>query len=133
MGQTIRKPRAARGSAGGRRDQPDKVSRQANARALDRRVREAKALTAEQVVALDARIAAERKEAREQEIKRISTLAFERRQSARRQADEAEAKREIWSLGEARDLVRQGYSLAHTVARTGWSASWLNDVVVGEW
>lgn len=38
-----------------------------------------------------------------------------------------EAKREIWPLGSARSLIRQGYSLEDTIQRTGWSKYWLAD------
>ena len=34
---------------------------------------------------------------------------------------------------EARDLVRQGYSVEHTVKRTGWPREMLDDVTFDEW
>lgn len=34
-----------------------------------------------------------------------------------------------WSLGQARLLYQDGYSLAHVVARTGWGAGWFRDLM----
>jgi len=51
-------------------------------------------------------------------------LADRREQRAAAEADAAR-RRERWSLGQARALIRQGYSVAHVVERTGWDADWL--------
>jgi hypothetical protein len=32
-------------------------------------------------------------------------------------------KRANWPLDQARDLLRQGYTLAHTIKRTGWTST----------
>jgi hypothetical protein len=34
-----------------------------------------------------------------------------------------------WTLGQARLLYQDGYSVAHVVARTGWGAGWLRDLM----
>lgn len=44
-----------------------------------------------------------------------------------------EELRAVWSLGDARDLVRQGYSVEFTVERTGWPARMLEDVKIDRW
>ena len=78
-------------------------------------------------------MAAEMVEAERIDQARIASLGVERRLAARRKAVEDLAKREKWTLGQARDLVRQGYSVEGTIARTGWPRQMLADVEVGEW
>ncbi len=127
------KPRQPPGVAGGRRHQPDAVQRAQRARSQDRRVQGGLEAARASQAALEARIAAERVEASRLEDERIQRLAVDRQLAAKRRAAEAEEKRQRWNLGEARDLVRQGYSVEHTVARTGWPAEMLADVVMHEW
>lgn len=40
-----------------------------------------------------------------------------------------DARGESWTLSQARQLIRDGYSLAHTTRITGWGAMWLEDLV----
>lgn len=40
----------------------------------------------------------------------------------------ADARGETWTLGQARQLIRDGYSLAHATRITGWGAMWLEDL-----
>lgn len=42
---------------------------------------------------------------------------------------DAESKRLQWTLGEARQLIRDGYTLEHTVQFTGWPEHMLADVL----
>lgn len=45
-----------------------------------------------------------------------------------RAAEETAAKRrEQWTLGQARSLVRQGYTVEHVIQATGWARSWVED------
>jgi hypothetical protein len=133
MAEPMRKPRQARGAAGGKRHLPDQVARRQRARALDKRVQRAAAEVQQDQAALEARMAAEMAEAERIDQARIASLGLERRLAARKRAVEDAAKRETWNLGQARDLVRQGYSIEGTIARTGWPRQMLADVEVGEW
>lgn len=40
-----------------------------------------------------------------------------------------DAQGDRWTLGQARQLLRDGYSLAHASRITGWGAMWLEDLV----
>jgi hypothetical protein len=85
---------------------------------------------------LDARIRAEQAAAAVTEKTEAAPVAVEKPDP--HQAELAELrqnmeKRALWSLGEARNLIRQGYSLEGTVRRTGWSPEDLADVEVGVW
>lgn len=37
-----------------------------------------------------------------------------------------EKKRSQWSLGQARSMYRQGYTLEHCIEMTGWDAEWFD-------
>jgi hypothetical protein len=76
--------------------------------------------------ALDARIAAQRiaDEAR--------AAALMRSQTAADRAAAAE-RRGRWPLGDARQQVRDGYSVTVVARRTGWPVEMLNDVIPGRW
>lgn len=127
------KPSQPPGVAGGRRHIPDQVQRQQRARANDRRVSTSLAATREQQDELDALILSQQAEADRLEAERIERMSAERQLAARRAAVSDQAKRETWNLGQARDLVRQGYSIEGTIARTGWPREMLQDVEMGEW
>lgn len=43
------------------------------------------------------------------------------------QEEAAAKKREQWTLGQARSLIRQGYTVEHVIAVTGWARSWVED------
>lgn len=82
---------------------------------------------------LERRIAAELREARkldEERLRREQELEYE---AMFIELERLEAKRAEWPLGDARNLVRQGYTVAHTVRRTGWSEEWFDDVRDGVW
>lgn len=111
-----------------------------------KRVR-ARAETAAEMRALDARIEAgriqtaealERKRLEAEEAARQAVLSWQDEQRSARadalrrahslavQEQEAnERKRADWSLGQARSLIRQGYTLDQAHRLTGWEIEWL--------
>lgn len=110
------------------------------------RVRSRQQVAAE-MAALDARIergrietaeALERQRLEAEEASRQAVLQWQDEQRQRRanelaaalvQAQRAEAeaarKRENWTLGQARALIRQGYSIEQAHRLTGWEERWL--------
>ncbi len=138
------KPAQPPGVAGGRRHIPDAVQRRQRARANDTRVQGALGRTREEQDALDALMIEQQAEAdrldAEREIERAAQAirdqqqkAHERRLAQEKARVEAAKKRELWTLGQARDLIRQGYSIEGTMARTGYAREDLDDVEFDEW
>lgn len=98
---------------------------------------------------LDARMAYERAQERLSQAQdaaapnQVQNLADALRQGRERELARAqeerdyqeaqEALRERYPYGEARDLVRAGYSVTHVARRTGWPADMLGDVQAGKW
>lgn len=72
--------------------------------------------------ALEKRLRAEEERAAKLVAERAAQERRERVEAAVRARREAAAKREIWSLGAARRLVREGYSVKHVMRTTGWPA-----------
>lgn len=115
---------------------------QRSLRAADARVQRALTTAREQRARLDARIALEKARADEAaarelmertegESRRAAEILARQAMARVRAEKEAEARRELWPLGPARSLIRQGYSLEGTIARTGWPREWLADARSG--
>lgn len=128
------KRRESRGVRGGRR-----AHRQHHGQSQDpRRIEALEKARAEQA-ALDARLAAERvaeverseREARDRHAadqRRLAADRVAREMAEHERSEQAARKREQWTLGQARALIRQGYSVKQASALTGWEKSWLDDV-----
>jgi hypothetical protein len=138
------KPSQPPGVAGGRRHIPDAIQRQQAVRAADKRVQSSLGRTRAEQDALDALIIRQQQEADEQDARDRENhrlqLVFEAEQrdaATRARNDEHEAemarRRERWPLGDARNLVRSGYTVEHTSLRTGWAPEELEDVEFGVW
>lgn len=70
-----------------------------------------------------AEVAARRAVERAEADKRAAAQARLAKAEAKRKLEEERAaKREYWSLGQARSMYRQGYTLEHCIERTGWDA-----------
>jgi sulfite reductase beta subunit-like hemoprotein len=119
-------------------------------RAKDRRVQESLSEVRDQQRRLEARIRAEQAQAAELDRRRhdagvraareqlaangVETVTEETLHAiGLEKLKENIEKRALWPLGDARNLVRQGYSVEGTMARTGWPAEMLADVIPGEW
>lgn len=103
-------------------------------RAQDSRVVQAIKSARDQEAALERRIRWEQaqEEVRAAQRAQQSALAAEQAAVERRLAaafaaeraeQEKERKRQRWPLGAARSMYRQGYTLEHCIAATGWDAS----------
>lgn len=130
-----RRARREVGAYGNRRGKT--VQGSALARATNHRVQSGLASARKDQHALDRRMAAERDEDRLQQklaaMELVTADEIARAQEAvrlRAEANLAAMRRERWSLGEARSLVRQGYSPESTSRRTGWAVEWLEDAHV---
>lgn len=138
----------AHSSRHGKRDMG--VSKQYKRRQLDGQRHDRLDEVREQQRKLDARIRAEQKQAAEADRQQLEAgVAAAREQLVANGVEtvteetlhaigleklkENIEKRAEWPLGDARNLVRQGYSVEGTVARTGWPADMLADVTPGEW
>lgn len=107
-------------------------------REKDSRIQSAARRTHDQQAALEARIALEQAEAaavKARQVAEESTTTStavklqERKkvtESKQAVADEAirAKKREEWPLSQARNMLRQGYTLEHCVWATGWDEKW---------
>lgn len=120
----------------------DKRVKRAAIRRSSRRVQASNRNAADSRDRLEARIALEQAQAareaaqREAEHETQDSPAADRlRQAVATFAREErnEQLRAQWPLGEARNLVRDGYSVAHTTERTGWPARMLSDVAPDRW
>lgn len=102
-------------------------------RATDSRVVAARKAAEAEQHALARRMAEEARQA--VHFEEAFILAAEEKEKARLRAqmEETERKRELWPLSEARNLVRNGYTVKHTVRRTGWPKEMLDDVKDGVW
>lgn len=74
----------------------------------------------------------ERARRREAQLLRLRE-ATERAEQRAIMERETEDKRAQWPLGEARHMVRMGYTVDHAVRLTGWPACYLEDVKQGVW
>ena len=93
--------------------------------------------TSEHQRRLDARIALERAQQALSVALSAQSAASQREVfRAREERDYQAAQEELrnrYSYGEARDLVRRGYSLTNVQRRTGWPTDMLSDVRTGKW
>ena len=115
----------------------DKTRTRMEQRAKDKRVQTALEKAREEQARLDARMALEKAQEKVDKLTApipiTSTKAVPTHETIRRaELDLAaervkEQKRAIWSLADARDLIRAGYTLEHTMARTGWPKKMLED------
>lgn len=87
---------------------------------------------------LNARLVTERREAEElvtQEVRRLQNERIvqteldrlARIKEARRADEQAALKRKVWTMGQARSLVRQGYTVEHAMRLTGYPRVDLED------
>lgn len=83
--------------------------------------------------ALARRMAEEARQAVHFEEAFILAAEEKEKEKLRAEMELAEKKRELWPLSEARNLVRNGYTVKHTVRRTGWPKEMLDDVKDGVW
>jgi hypothetical protein len=88
-------------------------------------VRDALAEAAEQRTLLEQLMSRQR----EQELQRLADQPTEVVQAATLAWAEGDRG---WTLGQARQLVRDGYQAAAVVARTGWGERWFADLVGGD-
>lgn len=111
----------------------DKTKARMKQRDSDKRIQASLAEAREHQQRLDDRRRAEAIEERLRAAAQLAELSALRRREVELEHRENEKKRDFWDLGNARDLIRKGYSLESTIQRTGWPAEMLGDVQVGVW
>lgn len=110
-------------STSGRRGAALEEARKAQAK-LDRRIAAEQRIAEEQAAAFErARILSE---ARDAEQRRVAAQHAATAAAARQEAQRAQ-KRALWSLGQARALILQGYSVERVMEVTGWDRFWVED------
>ena len=121
----------SRGAYGSKRGKT--VEQVKRARANNKRVQSTLAEVRTAQRRLDERIRSEAEAAAIQEAQRAELRTKAQRERAAEQHAAMLERRKRWPLADARQLVRSGYSVDHTVRRTGWPPEMLEDVRPGEW